>query len=766
MATLERSIDSTVADGERGAFGPRGRSELLRTCRASLAEHLDRAVAEVLDAVGESLGAAALRCDSPGLQRVLREAAALALEQRARIAARFRQVFGEVFERRLFALDAVVHEASPAELSLVPEDVFNDRLAVERLIGRVRTGLEPDEVLGIRARLGELVGRAWFDEGGHPASPEAVFEALQDAIGTLSPRQEVTVALLEAFAPHLAPHLNTIYAMVNAQLRAGDVLPSIRPQVRAAGTAPRRAAPARSDPDAAPARAGSPAAIGPDAAPTADATPAWAEDPAGFPDPGEAFRLAMTAIAEGRPDGRAHAVRMLTNPTLFGGADRPGAPVARPLLGAIGALQRDHGEADGHRMPAALVERVREQGSPLDRVTVEIVSMVFDYIYADRRLPDTIKQQLLRLQVVAVKAALLDRSFFARRAHPMRRLIDRVSDVGADPDADLGPSSTLVLGLGATIDRVLSDFDTELAVFDEALSRIERLAGDEAARRAARVEQAARRAAREEALAVAHEEARAAMRRRVGADAPPFVREFLDRWWTLVLARLRIEQPGEAGAQAWDAALRIADLLVWSVAPKHIDQIARLARLLPALIRGLNQGLLRVELSVAERDAFFDELLLAHTREIDVAKRRAQALVAPQGGVPVAVRPAHDGDAAAVPLAAGVARADPPAATATDALLCGLRRGQRVALSGDDGQRLLKLAWISPMRKLFILSRHPDETVTFGAAELAFLLQRGRAAVVPEDSTVERAIGSLSAGEAPPAAPAAGAPDRGGTRFG
>jgi hypothetical protein len=759
MATLERSIDSTVADGDRSPVGPRGRPELLHACRASLVEHLDRAVAEVLGAVGESLGAEALRCDRPEPQRVLREAAMLAGEQRGRIAARFQRAFDQAFERRLYALDAAARETSPAELSLVPEDVFNDQLALERLIGRVRARLEPDEVLGIRARLGELIGRAWFEEGSHPASPEAVFEALQDAIGALSPRQEVTVALLEAFEPHLASRLNAIYATVNAQLRAGDVLPIIRPQVRAAGSAARRAPSARLDGIAATARAAPPAAIGLEAAPTAEVAPAWAQDPAGLSDPGEAFRLAMAAIAEGRPNGRAHAVRMLSNPRLFGaGADRSGAPVARPLLGALGALQRDHGAGDGHRMPTELVERVREQGSPLDRVTVEIVSMVFDYIYADRRLPDTIKQQLLRLQVVAVKAALLDRSFFARRAHPMRRLIDRVSDVGADPDSDLGPASTLVLGLSATVDRVLSAFDTDLAVFDEALSRIELLVRDEASRRAACVEQTARRAAREEALAVAYEDARAVIQRRVGADVPPFVRGFLDRWWTLVLARVRIEQPAEAGAQAWDAALRIVDLLVWSVAPKHIDQIARLARLLPALIRGLNQGLLRVEMSVAERDAFFDELLLAHTREIDVAKRRAQALVAPPGGVPVVAPPARDGDVAAEPPAPGAAGADAAAAAVADALLCGLRRGQRVALSGDDGQRLLKLAWISPMRKLFILSRHPDETVTFGAAELAFLLQRGHAAVVPEDSTVERAIGSLSAGDPTPAAPVAGGP--------
>src|SRR5690606_33146310 len=116
-----------------------------------------------------------------------------------------------------------------------------------------------------------------------------------------------------------------------------------------------------------------------------------------------------------------------------------------------------------------------EKGSALDQLTVEIVSMVFDYIYADRRLPDAVKQQLLRLQVVAVKAALIDRSFFARRQHPMRRLIDRISEMAIDPDADVGAGSGLVAGVAETVDWIIEHFESDLATFEEAMRRLDLL---------------------------------------------------------------------------------------------------------------------------------------------------------------------------------------------------------------------------------------------------------------------------------------------------
>ena len=55
--------------------------------------------------------------------------------------------------------------------------------------------------------------------------------------------------------------------------------------------------------------------------------------------------------------------------------------------------------------------------------------------------------------------------------------------------------------------------------------------------------------------------------------------------------------------------------------------------------------------------------------------------------------------------------------------------------------RRYKLAWISPTRRLFVLSRYPQEARSLDRAALAGLFERGQARVVqPEASMLDRAI--------------------------
>ncbi|MFN7644034.1 MAG: DUF1631 family protein [Burkholderiales bacterium] len=773
----------------------RKRFELLEGCRELVLQRMGQVVADALDKMSDELMAEALRSFRSDQQQALLDAAMLVRENRSEIETRFRRSFGDIFERRLYALDrpsaadgatATAATDVDAPLQLVSDDVIRDQMSVDRLIGRTKSRLDPDEVLGIRARLGALLDRDWFEEGKHPVSPEAVFEALKNALAELTPRTDVKVALLDAFEPHVSQNLNGLYAAVNERLRSNHVLPKIRPQVQTFPSTRRPGESAAHGPDAAGAgpqqgarhagrnQGGSPQhGGGTYGTPTrggafrAGTSPGpggaqWEEDGAAAAavdgdgygvilDPMEALQAAMVDATAGRPTGRMQVARMLSNPAMFGVADIPVAPVQRPLVASLTAIQRDPERIDVAGMPPAIVEQVREQGSPLDQITVEIVSMVFDYIYSDRRLPDSIKQQLLRLQVVAVKAALLDRSFFARRQHPMRRLIDRISDVGADPDADLGRGSPMTEGLARVVDRIVAEFDADLSMFERCLEEIEALARDESERRAASLAAVAREAAMRETLAIAQDEARTELGRRLDKDTPPFVREFLYRWWTQVLARQRADHEGESAVQAWEAAMHVADCLVWSVAPKQSDEIVRLATVLPNLIRGMKDGLARVEIPDAERTAFLDELLRAHALEIAAAKKRWQSASAPApaaasaSGTPVSVRMQPDGTVRFEPRteeAEGV-----PTVSASDQVLSAMRRGQRIEIEDEAGARVFKLAWISPARKLFILTRQPEESLTLQSAEFAFMLQRGQARIVPDDSTFDRAIGSVTGGE-------------------
>jgi hypothetical protein len=868
--------EATAVDDEstRVNIDPRRRFELLEDCRDMVISRLAKVISEALDRMSEELTAMAMKEMRRDAQQALLDAVSMVRVHRGDIEFRFRQAFSDVFERRMYSRSGQPETgAEPGELALVGDEAIDGRIVVDRLVQRTRGKLDPDEVLGVRARLAALLDRDWFDENDHPASPEAVFEALRSALDQLGPPHDVRSALMQAFEPHVSAHLNEVYSNVNERLKNNRILPRIRPRVVPAATG--RRAPAEAAPTGA---ASGPAAWGADAGASTFGAPAWgagrgvaaaggagevgvagrggegaggfagagagggdtgdgggfagagagggsgggpgggsagggtigAAAPAGVfaasgggfasggafqaggaaasmapagagtarpagapggavsfggpldsstgPDP---FDQLIRQISAGHPSARRSAARMLSDPTTFGMADLPMPSVEPPLIEALHTFQSTPaapGTAHDGELVAKLLDQARDKGSPLDQLTVEIVSLVFDYIYADRRLPDPVKQQLLRLQVVAVKAALLDRSFFARRQHPMRRLIDRISDMATDPDADVGPESGLIAGIADTVDWIIEHFDSDLATFEEAMRRFDLLAAAEAERRAARLAEIARQAERLEALSVAQEEAQAEIALRIDPVTPAFVREFLSRWWSRALAHARVDGDGSAGG--WNDALRAGELLIWSVAPKLPEDIARLASLLPRLIQGLMKGLADVGIEQADRERFFNELLQWHTRAIQDAKLN---VARPKSVVPAAVQMAPDGtirfearadSGGARPALAGATAAagggDARFASGRgEAKVDALQRGDLVEITELDGSRqTLRLAWISPSAKLYVLTRFPDVGRSLSRREIVGLFESGRARRTDSESALDRAIEAIAQPEA------------------
>lgn len=734
------------------------RYKLLDECRELVVARLAEVVGDALARMGDHLADEALRVGSSDHRQALLEALSVVREHRLEIERRFRRSFKDVFERRMFARRDPDHAAEPAgarkamaELSLVSDDEIDERLAVDRLSHKARRQLDPEEVLGIRARFGALLDRDWFDENAHPVAPDAIFEALKSALSELAPRHEVKNALLDAFEPHVSASLNDIYARVNARLVENRILPIIRPQARVvapgAGARPPHAA-GSGDLAAAPHHASAPYGVGPGVAggsgaafhaagmqgamSLASALGLPGVEPMSAQQASATLDSMLARLEQGQASARLSAARMLGDPDMFGVADLPFSDVNAPLLDSLSTLQADAGAQGatgaGAHVFQQLSAHVRDQGSPLDKITVEIVSIVFDYISADRRLPDAIKHQLMRLQVVAVKAALIDRSFFARRQHPMRRLIDRITEMGADPDAEVDLDSSLMVGVRSVIDRIIAGFDRDLAIFEQSLEWLEALSQTETERRAGWLAQQTADAEQQERAALARDEAHAQIALRLPPDAPGFVRDFLSRRWAAVIATARTGA-GYAGPSP-DDALRVVDDLLWSIAPKLPGEVVQLAQRLPKLIQALMQGVRQIEYPDDEQRAFFDELLRAHTAAISAAK-----LPVPPPSPRRVPEPA-----------ARLPEPTPSAPDPDDELLEPLKRGDRIELTEEDGTpQRYKLAWVSPMRKLFVLSRYPHDAKSLPREELATLFQRGLARVAPDDDSVlDRAIDAVA----------------------
>lgn len=715
------------------------RLELLEDCREIVVSRMSRAIAEALEKMSDELTALALKKTRREEQGVLLEAVSLVRQNRPEIELRFRRAFVDVFERRIYNR-SVLGTAGldpDSELTLVDDNEIEDRIALTRIVHRANSKLDPDEVLGVRARLAALVERDWFEEDKHPASPEAVFEALRTALDHLGPSVEIKAALLEAFEPYVSANLNRVYANVNETLKSNRVLTRIKP----------RAVVSRGAPKAAGSTGQAPGAPLPAGAGVAGARAAGTGDAVGAVTPHllETFEDLLRQIQSGKGSARQAAARILADPQGFGVADLPLPAPEVPLVEALDSLQQfaaGEVKVSGHLLED-LMEQARDKGSALDQLTVEIVALVFDYIYADRHLPDLVKQQLLRLQVVAVKAALLDRSFFARRQHPMRRLIDRITEVATDPDSDVTPESPLMTGLREIGDRILAEFERDLGVFEDALQRVDLIAFAESERRATQLAELTRKVERVETLAVAEDAARADILARCDEQTPEFVRDFLAQWWAQAMAEIRTRP--QAPASDWDEALALGEQLLWSTAPKTPDEIPRLAALLPRLIGGLMRGLQNTSIAREEREKFFNSLLQWHTRAITLAKEN------PPGGrvrQERALSLGADGKVRFDPtMNQHAAACEVPIGSVLDAMLDDAQRGDQVDLTLEDGTMArVKLAWISPSRKLFAVTRHPDIARSIERRELAQLFRSGKARWVDEVSAMDRAIDAVAEG--------------------
>lgn len=685
----------------------------------------------------------------------------------------------------------------PPTLRLVDDDTMQDQLMVSRISARSRRRMEEELIDGLRARFGALLEQDWFAENEYPIAPDIILEVLRETLMEFQPKnnKSTTAFLLDMFEPKLSIELIELYQEVNRRLIAYRILPELRYSI----------AKSRSSQVA----AGQGAGIG----------ESEGDDPrqAGSAHPGHGFAAvsdedlsswADQVSTEGNPKALASATRYLSDPQHFGAqAKSPPQPTSDRLLDELGALQsftEDEGfDAD---QVDTLIARTRQQssaaaqhhGSPLDRLIIETVAQVFQHVYEDDAIANAIKQQLLRLQVAAFRAALIDPSFFARPDHPMRRFVDRLAEIGSDPDFETEPGSPLVDDLEALVTWVLNNFERELVVIAEALDRTETIMAEETARRDERLAKIAEAAGRAERIDTIRQEVRQAFGARMkDRPVPEVISQFILNAWAEVIVRLR----DDAEEHPFDEsrAERVMNTLLWSVEPKKANEIKELAKQLPQLIADLSRGLAFIAMPTAEREAFLKALMQCHGNVIEQSKQRTQTATPearpapaaqasqPSPSGPAVGKPAtaesmtaqlpapsipaakgqHSPNTDILPPAIGVgiglgvsaqvpdqeADAIQPAEATTDrnwdaVTRSGLQHGDEIERHEDSGEcKRYKLGWVSPAGSIYIFSRYPREHWTITRPQLNQMMDKGEVRLIQRQSRISHVIVALSSAE-------------------
>jgi hypothetical protein len=701
----------------------RGSPALIARVRESVRTRLAAGLGSGLAALPDQLYAQGTGSRSLAEHRILGEAVGHVRACKAQIAETFEREFASLFENKARPRQSVSSaEMSLSQATLVDHAVIEQHIALGHLVRKTRDELDGMELYAIETRVGELVAGARLEGEANPVGPETAFEALRRACDVVPADGAVRMALMNALQPHIGLALGELYRELNELLAQEGVSRKIRHAVEKSTLA----------------KAG-----GGGGAPAVESQKLTLSQALSLRDllPTSTSRpmdLAsiMRAYLQGPPETRQYGARMLADPdgSLF--AEAMTTPVDAGLLTQLSALQSAAAPgtdlATGAGDLLAILQHLGHmQHHPLDKLTGELVAVVFDHLLHSRDLPEAVKAEIARLQVVAFKAALLDRSFFARREHPLRELLTAITDAATDPQTDSAPDGRFVAGLRAIVDDVLARFSDDVAIFADARARLATLVTELRQESEREVEKLAVEVAGEERVAEARAHAAVEIGRRTSADTPEFVRRFLADTWMRAITDATA--PGDAGEDGWDARLKLVDDLLWSLAPKQATDVPRLTAMLPQLVAGLSRGMQAVATPEATQRTFLDELMHAHAALLQAAGAR-RPVAADEAPVP----PAAPATVAPEPVAAPEAADDKPP---------DVEQGMLIEFTDVEPPVRARLMWISPKRTVYVFIIHGVKTRRMSPRELAEALRAGTARVVKEgEAIVERALEAVVGG--------------------
>jgi hypothetical protein len=745
----------------RTRLSPKESADMLAGCRELALKRMAIALSGMLDRVEDDLFELADKALDRESQNMYLDARVQARENRAAIEGTFGRYFVDCFNSKVRGDAPTVANRDPgSELALVGDEDLDERLAVREMSRKLGVACE-GELMALSQRMGFLLERPELEDDANPISPATVCAALKSACDQIQAGFKVRMVLLNRLEKYAGDELQTIYHDINSHLMERRILPDVRPGVPRASMPqqPKRspkAAPkpgvgaASSGGNAAPMQGNAPIAEGDILAALAQLLNPSAPQPQGFPQ--------ITPAGGGGGVG-ANGNAIPSWPTAPG-AGTGAATVPQSFVSELTRLHREAPPAGANdTVLMNVVKRIRAapQSASLgtvDAMTIDIVAMLFDYIFEDRHIPASVKALLGRLQIPTLKVALLDRSFFSSKAHPARRLLDLLAQASmglAEGSPREGPAVALI---ESVVERVLSEFETDIALFEAMAERVAAFIEEQRQAEGEIVERSARLIEERERDEIARLVAEEEVHRRLDSRSwvPPAVRGMLEETW--VRALMSVQRAEGEGSPVWQGLLLSMEDLLWSVEPKVIaEDRKRLITMLPSMLRTLHLGLERGALAEEGRNAFLGSLVDCHAMAVKAGIRGLAAL--PETPAPA---PSRDPSIERAMVPAGNIQVEeirlrtPRGSGAVrnvftrTGIWTNLQRGTWVEFVRPEGpDARARLTWISPNKGVYLFTNpmSPKAAVSISPEALAEQMRLGEARIIDDASIVDRAVDSM-----------------------
>lgn len=749
-------LDRIKADGKGVAAAGGAVVEIRAIVSRHLSELMQRLWAVVDDQLfnrSSQAGNASLESDYFLAMRMIRRESN---ELKANYEAAVLRLFDEFWKQpsvpaaRSEASGSGILKGDASQLSLVNDEVFEEELAVSGIIEKARN-LFQRELFTLDRRFAHLSGLEEIEPSANPIGPSALCQAFARVLKPLPLHLAVKLLIYKLFEQVALRALGNLYSDVNAHLIRAGVLPNLSWSIKR-GNGPAR---------------GSASALGTPAAGTMVTRPGE-----GFDDNGQAYVEVFESM-QSLLDG--WRVRMGL-PVVYPGSYAGPVIATADVINALGVLQ-NVAELDASLGTDGMKAYVRQQigrlkpgedERPLARReedVIDMVSMVFDFILEDVNLPDPVKALIARLQIPVIKVAVLERSFFGRKNHPARLLLNALAQAGIGLDMeDGGKESPVFKCIEAIVNRVQDEFGQDVNLFSELLDEFTAFMEKESQRTRIAEERTLQATQSKERVRlckrkVAYEIAQRLQDKSVAAP----VRSFLFNTWkdVLVLAYLRRDRAPDD----WGRSLGIMDKLIWSMsAPVEPETREELLKLMPSLLKAIKDGLEALSLDPQAVTETLRDLHTCHSARLSAhdtgwsAETEHQAAVQAQQKIEIRdpelaqaiVEIRHslpDVENLSLKDLAGTVKE--PADPIPDEILAkahGLSAGQWLEFV-ENGRRIrAKLSWKSHTTTTHVfVNRKGAKVMELSLAELAGRFVKGEARIVEGASVplMDRALDAL-----------------------
>ncbi|MDC9724588.1 MAG: DUF1631 family protein [Gammaproteobacteria bacterium] len=258
------------------------------------------------------------------------------------------------------------------------------------------------------------------------------------------------------------------------------------------------------------------------------------------------------------------------------------------------------------------------QPPPLSRIdedTMNVITLLFEFVLEDHAIPAPIRALLARLQLPMLKVAITDKTFFSKKNHSARLLLNNLARASTGWDHSNGKQDILLSQIESIVESILTNFDTELDIFSDLNEQLSQFILQQEKSSDFSEQRITKATEGQEKLILAQQEVDNIINELMVqySPVPKAVVTLIEDGWRQIL-QLRYLQKGKDSPE-WKEVVSLMEELLWSVTPKSAPtERKKLLETIPKLLKSLRDYLGGASFNQHKITALFKGLQECHIK--------------------------------------------------------------------------------------------------------------------------------------------------------